>query len=69
MKLFQNLTSGFREDLLEICSCPYSESRPHLLQPRLMTDQNFATIFEEGQSRNISDYFKIWPAVSEKKIF
>ena len=27
MKLFQSLMSGFREeDLLRICSCPYSES-------------------------------------------
>ena len=30
MKLFQNLTSSFREDdFLGICSCSYSESSPH----------------------------------------
>ena len=34
MKLFQNLTSGFREeDFLRICSCLYSESSPHSPEP------------------------------------
>ena len=34
MKLSQNLTSAFREeDFLRICSCPYSESSPHSLEP------------------------------------
>ena len=43
MKLSQNLTKAFREeDFLRICSCPYSESSPHLLEPCLMTDYNFA---------------------------
>ena len=45
MKLFQNLTSGFREeDFLGICSRPYSESSPHSLEPCLWTDQNFTNI-------------------------
>ena len=48
MKLFQNLTSGFREDFLRICSCPYSESSPHSLKPCLKMDQNFANNFEKG---------------------
>ena len=45
MKLFQNLTRGFREeDFLNICSYPYSETSPHppSLEPCLMKDQNFA---------------------------
>ena len=55
MKLFQNLTSGFREeDFLRISSCPYSESSPHSLEPCLMMNQNFPTISEKGHSRNIS---------------
>ena len=46
MKLFQSLTSGFRgEDFLRISSCPYSESRPHSLEPCLITDQNFVNKF------------------------
>ena len=46
IKLFQNLTSGFREeDFLRICLCPYSERSPHSLEPCLMTDQNFANNF------------------------
>ena len=55
MKLFQNLTSDFRqEDFLRICSCPYGESSPHSLEPCLMTDENFANNFEKGHLRNIS---------------
>ena len=46
MKLFQNPICGFREeDFLRIFSYPYSESSPHSLEPRLMTDQNFANNF------------------------
>ena len=44
MKLFQNLTSGFR-DFLRISSCPYSERSPHSLEPCLLMDQNFADKF------------------------
>ena len=49
MKLFQNLTSSFREeDFLGICLCSYSESSPHAPKPCLWTDQNFANNFWEG---------------------
>ena len=48
MKLFQNLTSSFREDgFLRICSCSYSESSPHSAVPCLWTDQNFSNNFWE----------------------
>ena len=50
MKLFQNLTSSFREDflgILGICSCSYSESRPHSPEPCLWMAQNFASNFLE----------------------
>ena len=45
LKLFQNLTSGFEEDFLRISSCPYSARSPHLPEPCLWTDQNFANNF------------------------
>ena len=45
MELFQNLTSGFREDFLKICLCPYSESSLHSLEPCLVMDQNLANNF------------------------
>ena len=36
VKLFQNLTSGFREDFLRISSsCPYSARSPHSPEPCL----------------------------------
>ena len=42
MKLFQNLTSGFREeDFLRIPSCPYSARSPNLPETCLWTDQYF----------------------------
>ena len=45
-KLFQNLTSGFKEeDFLRIYSCPYSAKSPHSPEPCLWTDQNFANNF------------------------
>ena len=48
MKLFQNLTSGFREDFLRISSsCPYSARSPH------SPEQCLWTIFEKGHLRNI----------------
>ena len=34
-----------RRFFLRICSCPYSESSPHSLQPCLMMDQNFSNNF------------------------
>ena len=53
MKLFQNMTSSFREDgFLRICSCLYSESSPHSPEPCSWIDKNL-TIFEKGHSRNI----------------
>ena len=43
MKLFQNLTSSFREvDFLEICSCLCSESSLHSPEPCSWIDQNLA---------------------------
>ena len=46
VKLFQNLTSGFREgDFLRISSCPYSARSPHSPEPCLWMDQNFANKF------------------------
>ena len=44
-KLFQNLTSGFREDFLRISSCSHSARSPHSPEPCLWTDQNFEKQF------------------------
>ena len=50
VKLFQNLTSVFREYFLRISSSPYIAKRPHSPEPCLLTDQNFANNFQqEGQ--------------------
>ena len=35
VKLFQNWTSGFREDFLKISSCLYSARSPHSPEPCL----------------------------------
>ena len=46
MKLFQNLTIGFREeDFLRIPSFLYSASSPHSPEPHFSTDQNFTNNF------------------------
>ena len=45
VKLFQNLTNGFREDFLRISSCPYSAKSPHSPEQCLWTDQNLANNF------------------------
>ena len=50
VKLFQNLTIGFREEdflkiFLRISSCPYSARSPHSPKPYFWTDQNFANNF------------------------
>ena len=45
VKLFQNLTSSFGEDLLRISSCPYSARSPHSPEPCFWADQNFANNF------------------------
>ena len=54
MKLFQNLTSSFREDFFRISSCLYDAKSPHSPEPCLWTDQSFSNNFEKGHSRNIS---------------
>ena len=48
VKLFQNLTSGFREDLKRISSCLYSARSPHSPEPCLWTDQKFVKNFGKG---------------------
>ena len=54
VKLFQNWSSGFREEeFLRISSCLYTARSPHYLEPCLLTDQNFANIFEKGHPNNI----------------
>ena len=46
LKLFQNITSSFREDgFPRICSCLYSESSPHSPEPCSLIDQNLANNF------------------------
>ena len=46
VKLFQNLTSGFREDdYLRISSCPHTARSPHSSEPCFWVDQNFANNF------------------------
>ena len=54
VKLFQNLTSNFREDFLRISSCPYSARSPHSPEPCLWTDQNFANNFWKGSPKEHS---------------
>ena len=55
VKLFQNLTSSFREeDFLRISSCPYSARNPHSPEPCLWTDQNFTNIFGKGSPKEHS---------------
>ena len=56
VKLFQNLTSSFREDFLRISSCPFSARSPHL--PDFQSHgfgwiKILRTIFEKGHQRNI----------------
>ena len=40
-KLFQNLTSSFREEDLRISAMHYSASSPHSPEPCLLTNQKF----------------------------
>ena len=55
VKLFQNLTSGFREeDFLRISLCLYSARSPHSPEPCLRTDQNFAKNFSKGSPKEQS---------------
>ena len=52
LRLFQNLTSGFREeDFLRISSCPYSARSLHSQEPCLWTDQNFANNVWKGSPK------------------
>ena len=54
VKLFQNLTSRFREeDFLRISLCTNSANSPHSPEPCLSTDQNFAKSFVKGHPRII----------------
>ena len=55
MKSFQNLTGCFREEeFSRISSWLYGESSPHLPEPCLLTDQNFANNFEKRSPKNFS---------------
>ena len=55
MKLFQNLTSGFREeDFLRKSLCPYSARSPHSPEPCFGTNQNFADTVWKGLSKEHS---------------
>ena len=45
---------AFGEEFTRISLCPYNASSPYSLMPCLLTDQNFGTIFEKGNQRNIS---------------
>ena len=55
VKLFQNLTSSFREeDFLRISSCPYSARSPHSPEPCLWMDWNFANNFWKGSPKEHS---------------
>ena len=53
VKLFQNLSRGFKEeDFLRISSCPYSPRSSHSPEPCLWMDQILQTIFKKGHPRN-----------------
>ena len=54
VKLFQNLTSSFREDFLRISSCPYSARSPHSPEPCFWVDQNFANMLWKGSPKEHS---------------
>ena len=54
-KLFQNQTSGFREeDFLRISLCPYSARSPLSPEPCLWMDQNFRNNFWKGSPKQHS---------------
>ena len=55
VKIFQDLTSGFREDFLRISSCPYSANCPIHVYRWIKILQ---AIFEEGHKRHI--YVKLF---------
>ena len=62
MKLFQNLTSGFRADFLRISTCPYSAKSPHSPEPKFH-EQSLKRV---TQGTFLLSYFKIGPAVPDK---
>ena len=75
VKLFQNLTSGFGEkSFLRISSCPYSAKSPHSPEPYFRQIKILRSKFCEQVLKRVTqgiflwNYFKIWPAVSKKKI-
>ena len=53
VRLFQNLTSGFR-DFLRTSSCPYSARSPHSPEPYIWTNQKFANNFWKGSPKEHS---------------
>ena len=52
---------------LRIFSCPFSASSPHSTEPYLLMDQQYLKRVTQGMF--LSNYSKIWPRVSERKIF
>ena len=72
VKLFQNLTSGFRgEDFLRIFSCPYSARSPHSPEPCSRTDQKPLVRFWNyftGIRVDISGQCLIWAIISRGKL-
>ena len=54
MRLFQNLTSSFREDFLGICLCSYSQVAPIHQSHVHGWIKILLTISEKGHSRNTS---------------
>ena len=55
VKLFQNLTSGFKEeDFTRISTCPYSARSPHSQEPCLWTDPNLGNNFRNGSPKEHS---------------
>ena len=69
VKLFHNMTSGFREDFLGICSCSSSESSPHSIEPCLMTNQNFTNNFWSLMERFCEIISKFDQRFTRKSLF
>ena len=72
VKLFQNLTSSFgEEDFLRIFFMSIKCKKPPFTSAMFMDGSKFHEQFLKRVTQGIFlwNYFKIWPAVSEKKIF
>ena len=72
VKLFQNLTSSFgEEDFLRISSCPYVVQEAPIHQSHVFGRFKISKTFfkKVTQGTFLRNCFKIWPEVSEKKIF